>query len=105
VSQQVDGAIPNAAQFGGQYDAVKRTLAFGPDRFDEHAELVCKRDKSLFDKIASQFLVRCGSGHCHNSSMKRMIAPRARGLVFVLRRVGSAVESILPSRSASDHES
>jgi hypothetical protein len=66
VSQQVDGAIPNAAQFGRQNDAVKRTLAFGPNRCDEHAELVCKRGKQpLFDKISSQWLSPCGLGHCH----------------------------------------
>jgi hypothetical protein len=69
VSQQVDGAVPNAAQFGGQYDAVKRTLASGTDCPDEHTELVCKRDKPLVDQISSQLLFPCGLGHCHDSSI------------------------------------
>jgi len=72
VSQQVDGGIPNAAQFGGQYDAVKRTLAFSPNRCDEHAELVCKRDKPLFDEISAQLSFGCGRRHCHDSSLKRI---------------------------------
>jgi hypothetical protein len=70
VSQQVDGGIPNAAQFGGQYDAVQRIPAFGPNRCDEHAELVCKRDKPLFDTISDQLSFPCGRRHCHDSSMK-----------------------------------
>jgi len=53
VSQQVDGAVPNAAHFRGQYDAVKRTLASGTDCPDQHTELVCKRDKPLFDNLFS----------------------------------------------------
>ena len=85
MSQEVDGAIPNAAQFCGQYGAVKRTLAFGPDRSDEYAELLCKRDKLLFHKISCQLLFPCGRGHCHDSPVKgilmaSLIALRARVL-------------------------
>ena len=102
VSQQVDSAVPNAAQFGGHCDAVKRTLAFGPNRSDEHAELVCKREKPLFDKISAQLLSPCGLGHCHDSSRSGSIDPRVGITVLVPRRVADAVEHI-PSRRASDY--
>ena len=72
MSQQVDGTIPNAAQFGGQYGVVKRNLAFRPNRSDEHAELVCKREKPLVDQISFQLLFPCSLGHCRDSSMKRI---------------------------------
>jgi hypothetical protein len=85
VSQHVDGAIPNAAQFCGQCGAVERTLAFSPDRSDEYLELVCKRDKPLFYKISSQLLFPCVPGHCPDSRVNRilmasLIALRARVL-------------------------
>ena len=68
VSQQVDRPIPNAAQLGGQCHPLKRTFTFGPNHFDEHAELVCKRDEPLFDRISSQLFFQCSVGHCHDSS-------------------------------------
>ena len=67
MSQQVDRAVPNATQFGGQCDAVKRTLGSGADCPDKDSELVCKRQKLLFDKVFSQLLFPCGFGHFHDS--------------------------------------
>ena len=85
MSQQIDGAIPNAAQFCGQCGTVERTLAFGPDRSDEYLELVCKRDKPLLHKISSQVLFPYVPGRCPDSPVKRilmasLIALRARVL-------------------------
>ena len=94
VRQQVDGVVPNAAQFGGQYDAVARTRASGTHCPDEHTELVRKRGKSLFNKISSQLLFPCGLGHCHDSSRSGSIDPRVGIAVLVPRRVADAVEHI-----------
>jgi len=72
VGQQLGGAIPNAADLCGQHSPVKPTLAFGPDRSDQHAELVCKRGKPFFHEISCQLLLLCDLGHCHDSSVRRI---------------------------------
>jgi hypothetical protein len=99
VSQQVDGAIPNAAQFGGQDGAVTRTLAFGPNRSDEHTELVCKRDKPLVDPISSQWLFPCGLGPGHDAVDGADRLSRALVYRYVSCGASAMQENILPSRS------